>query len=50
MVVHELVHLHERYHNARFWGFMDQFMPEWHTYKAELSRVSLGPGAGPDVD
>jgi predicted metal-dependent hydrolase len=50
VVVHELVHLHERYHNARFWGFMDQFMPEWRTYKAELSQVTLGPTAGSDAD
>ncbi|MGY2133213.1 M48 family metallopeptidase [Hymenobacter sp. HD11105] len=49
VVVHELVHLHERYHNARFWGFMDQFMPEWRTYKAELSQVTLGPAAGTDA-
>ncbi|WP_205703430.1 M48 family metallopeptidase [Hymenobacter radiodurans] len=50
VVVHELVHLHERYHNARFWGFMDQFMPDWRTYKAELSQVTLGVAAGSDAD
>lgn len=50
VVVHELVHLHERYHNARFWGFMDQFMPDWRIYKAELSQVTLGLGAGSDAD
>ena len=41
VVVHELTHLHERYHNARFWGFMDQFMPDWRQHKAELNRVHL---------
>jgi predicted metal-dependent hydrolase len=50
VVVHELVHLHERYHNARFWGFMDQAMPEWRAYKTELSQVTLGRGAGSDAD
>ncbi|MBC6607351.1 M48 family metallopeptidase [Hymenobacter sp. BT188] len=50
VVVHELVHLHERYHNARFWGFMDQFMPDWRTYKAELSQVTPGPAVGSDAD
>ncbi|GAB2475140.1 zinc metalloprotease [Hymenobacter qilianensis] len=50
VVVHELVHLHERYHNARFWGFMDQFMPDWRTHKAELSQITLGPAAGADAD
>jgi predicted metal-dependent hydrolase len=29
VVVHELTHLHERLHNARFWGLLDQAMPEW---------------------
>ncbi|SMB91269.1 protein of unknown function DUF45 [Hymenobacter roseosalivarius DSM 11622] len=49
VVVHELVHLHERYHNTRFWGFMDEFMPEWRTYKAQLSQVTLGPAGGSDA-
>ena len=29
VVVHEMVHLMERGHNKRFYGFMDRFMPEW---------------------
>ena len=29
VVVHEMVHLLERGHNKRFYGFMDRFMPEW---------------------
>lgn len=41
VVVHELVHLHERLHNARFWGLMDQFMPAWRTYREQL-KESLG--------
>lgn len=41
VVVHELTHLHERYHNARFWGLMDHFMPDWRQHKAELNRVHL---------
>ncbi len=28
VIVHELVHLLERNHNARFYGFMDRFMPD----------------------
>ncbi|WP_022823868.1 M48 family metallopeptidase [Hymenobacter norwichensis] len=41
VVVHELVHLHERLHNARFWGLMDQFMPDWRTFRNQL-KESLG--------
>lgn len=29
VVVHELVHLHESGHNARFYGLLDQFHPQW---------------------
>ncbi|WP_324678836.1 SprT family zinc-dependent metalloprotease [Hymenobacter sp. GOD-10R] len=43
VVVHELVHLHERLHNARFWGLMDQFMPDWRQQKAALNQVMLAP-------
>ncbi|AHJ97229.1 M48 family metallopeptidase [Hymenobacter swuensis] len=50
VVVHELTHLHERLHNARFWGLMDQFMPDWRTHKAELNRVHLAPGTPSDAD
>lgn len=29
VVVHELIHLLERYHNKRFYGLLDQFLPDW---------------------
>ncbi len=29
VLVHELTHLHERLHNARFWQLLGQAMPEW---------------------
>jgi predicted metal-dependent hydrolase len=41
VVVHEMVHLLERKHNARFKGFMDQFIPDWRTLKKELDQCSL---------
>ncbi|MDF7810473.1 SprT family zinc-dependent metalloprotease [Hymenobacter sp. YC55] len=41
VVVHELVHLHERLHNARFWGLMDRFMPAWRTYREQLKKTML---------
>lgn len=42
VVVHEMVHLLERYHNARFKKFMDQFLPQWRELKAELNQSSPG--------
>ena len=36
VVVHELTHLHERHHNARFKTLLDQFMPDWRAREALL--------------
>ncbi len=41
VTVHEMVHLLERGHNARFKGFMDQFIPDWRDLKKELARFNL---------
>lgn len=37
IVVHEMVHLLEGSHNARFKAYMDKFMPSWRAVKAELN-------------
>lgn len=42
VVVHEMVHLLERYHNDRFKKFMDQFLPTWRLLKAELNQSVPG--------
>lgn len=42
VLVHELVHLHERYHNDRFKGFMDQFLPQWRSCRDTLHHAPLG--------
>lgn len=36
IVVHEMVHLLERGHNARFYALMTRFMPTWQQYRHEL--------------
>jgi predicted metal-dependent hydrolase len=41
VIVHELVHLHERLHNERFIALMTKFMPNWKQYREELNRVPL---------
>lgn len=41
IVVHELIHLIEKTHNARFISHMDQFMPSWRTHKQELNKIIL---------
>ena len=41
ILVHELVHLHERHHNDRFIALMDEFMPKWRLYRDELNSLPI---------
>ena len=41
IVVHELLHLIERNHGARFVGLMDRFMPQWRQYRDELNSLPV---------
>ena len=41
IVVHELVHLVEPTHNARFVALMDQFIPKWQFYREVLNRLPV---------
>ena len=41
ILVHEMVHLLERHHNDRFHELMDNFIPQWHSYRDELNRAPL---------
>ncbi len=41
ILVHELVHLHERNHNEHFKCMMDKFMPKWRSYRDLLKREPL---------
>lgn len=41
ILVHELVHLHERSHNERFVKYMDEFMPKWRLYRNELNSLPI---------
>lgn len=38
VIMHELVHLLERYHNRRFYEYMDSFYPNWRKVKRELNQ------------
>lgn len=41
IVVHELAHLIEPTHNARFVALMDLFLPQWKHIKDELNRLPV---------
>lgn len=40
VVVHELAHLIEPSHNARFHAIMDRFFPQWREARAETKRLN----------
>ncbi len=42
IVVHEMVHLLERRHNAQFIAHMDRFLPQWRLLRDELNQAPLG--------
>jgi predicted metal-dependent hydrolase len=41
IVVHELVHLIEPTHNARFLALMDRFLPRWQHHRQVLNRLPV---------
>ena len=41
IVVHEMVHLLEPTHNARFVALIDRFMPKWEFYREQLNRLPV---------
>jgi len=41
VVVHEMAHLLERHHNGRFIAFLDDYLPQWRTYRDELNAAPL---------
>lgn len=41
VLVHEMVHLHERHHNDRFLEWMEALMPTWRGHRDELNRAPL---------
>lgn len=41
IVAHELAHLIEPTHNARFVAIMDNFMPKWRLYREHLNRLPV---------
>lgn len=41
VVLHEMAHLLEPSHNARFYAIMDLNMPNWRQYRDELNRLPL---------
>lgn len=38
VVVHELIHLLEAGHNARFYGILDQYYPSWRSCREQLRQ------------
>ncbi len=49
IVVHELAHLMEPTHNARFTEYLDQLMPGWRLSRQELNRAPLPSASAPET-
>jgi Protein of unknown function DUF45 len=45
IVVHEMAHLLEPTHNARFMALMNQFMPKWQSHRDALNRLPVRQAA-----
>jgi len=41
IIVHEMVHLLEPTHNARFIALMERFIPNWRFYRAHLNQLPV---------
>lgn len=41
ILVHEMIHMHERRHNEKFCEMMDVMMPDWQFRRDELNRAPL---------
>ena len=41
IVVHEMLHLLEPTHNAKFVALMDRFMPRWQLHRQLLNRLPV---------
>jgi predicted metal-dependent hydrolase len=41
IVVHELIHLLERHHNARFVALLDKHLPQWRHCRSQLNAAPL---------
>ena len=46
VIVHEMVHLLERLHNDRFFGYLDAFMPAWRQVRDALNAAPIEKDRG----
>ncbi|MCP3943528.1 MAG: M48 family metallopeptidase [Desulfobacteraceae bacterium] len=44
ILVHELIHLHERNHDTHFKSLMDKYLPKWRGCRDLLKKMPLGHG------
>jgi predicted metal-dependent hydrolase len=38
IIVHEMIHFHERHHKDKFLSYMDTYLPNWKKLKTELNK------------
>ena len=42
VVIHEVCHLKEKNHSARFWSLVEQFCPEYKNIRKEMKKMIIG--------
>lgn len=40
IIVHEMTHLLEHYHNKKFYDYLDHFLPDWKNTRSELNGIN----------
>ncbi|MFC6618840.1 M48 family metallopeptidase [Deinococcus radiophilus] len=45
VILHELCHLREFNHSARYYALLDQVRPDWRQQRERLNRVELVPAS-----
>ncbi|MCB0750830.1 MAG: M48 family metallopeptidase, partial [Ignavibacteriae bacterium] len=41
VIIHELCHLKEMNHSAKFWKLVNSIVPEYNVYRKELNKIIL---------
>lgn len=49
VMIHELMHIHERLHNKRFYSLVQYYMEDWQKYETYLDQFMMGAESVPSV-
>lgn len=41
VIIHEVCHLKEKNHQKTFWNLVEEFLPNWKSYRKQLKNIIL---------